>query len=237
MENNPPKNNYTIAISIVVAAIVVGGAIVWAVGNKSNTTPQATSSQTSSSVSQITPQDVILGNKNAPVTVIEYGDYQCPYCAEFFNNIEPALKVYVQSGKINMIFREMSFIGSESQMAAEASYCAADQGKFWEYHDLVYQTKYDDYFKNGGKENDGSLSNNALIGLADQLKLDHNQFVQCLSSQKYVAAVSSDNQAAQTLGVNSTPTVFINGQEMPAGVGSVSDYQKAIDNALSAAGK
>ncbi|MCL5733765.1 MAG: DsbA family protein, partial [Patescibacteria group bacterium] len=159
MENNPPKNNYTIAISIVVAAIVIGGAIIWAVGKNSNTASTAAPSQTSASVSQITSQDVILGNKNAPVTVIEYGDYQCPYCAEFYNNIEPALKIYVQSGKINMIFREMSFIGSESQMAAQASYCAADQGKFWEYHDLVYQTKYDDYFKNGGKENDGSLSN------------------------------------------------------------------------------
>lgn len=237
MENNQPKNNYTVAVSIVVAAIVIGAAIIYAVGKGGSSAPQTAANKASTSVSQITSRDVILGDKNAPVTVIEYGDYQCPYCAEFFNNIEPALKVYVQSGKINMIFREMSFIGSESQSAAEASYCAADQGKFWEYHDLVYQTKYNDYFKNSGSENDGALSDNVLIGLADQLKLDHNQFAQCLSSHKYSSAVSSDNQAAQSLGVNSTPTVFINGQQMPSGVLSVSDYQKAIDSALSAAGK
>jgi protein-disulfide isomerase len=73
--------------------------------------------------------------------------------------------------------------------------------------------------------------------LADQLKLDHAKFVQCLDGKKYASAVSSDNQAAQSFGVNSTPTVFINGKEMAAGVLPLSDYQKAIDAALSAAGK
>jgi protein-disulfide isomerase len=154
MENNS-KSNY-LAISVVVAAILIVGAIIY-VGGKNNSSPsQPAAQQTSGSVTNLTPSDVILGNKNAPVTLIEYGDYQCPYCAMFQQQIEPALNLaYVQTGKLRMIFREMSFVGAESQMAAQASYCANDQGKFWDYHDLIYKTKLNDYEINSGKENDG----------------------------------------------------------------------------------
>ncbi len=233
MENNS-KNNY-LAISVVVAAILIVGAIIY-VGGKNNSSPSQAVSQSSGSVMELASNDVILGNKNAPVTLIEYGDYQCPYCAMFQQQIEPALNIaYIQTGKVRMIFREMSFVGAESQTAAEASYCANDQGKFWDYHDLIYKTKLNDYENNAGKENDGALSENVLLGLADQLKLNHAQFAQCLDGKKYADAISSDNQAAQSFGVNSTPTVFINGKEMSAGVLPLGDYQKAIDAALSAA--
>jgi protein-disulfide isomerase len=112
-------------------------------------------------------RDVILGDTKAPVTVIEYGDYQCPFCARFFTDVEPLLREqYIKTGKVRMIFRNYPFLGNESIAAAEAAECAKDQGKFWDFHDALYTAEHQD-----GRENNGNLTNQAFYQLADSIKL------------------------------------------------------------------
>jgi protein-disulfide isomerase len=113
-------------------------------------------------------RDVILGDPNAPVTFIEYGDYQCPFCARFFTDVEPLIRdQYVKTGKVKIIFRSYPFLGAESTAAAEAAECAKDQGKFWEYHDALYTAESQD-----GHENNGSMTRDLFLTLAQNLKLD-----------------------------------------------------------------
>jgi protein-disulfide isomerase len=116
----------------------------------------------------IGPRDVILGDPNAPVTFIEYGDYQCPFCARFFTDVEPLIKdQYVKTGKVKMIFRSYPFLGNESVLAAQAAECAKDQGKFWEYHDALYTAESQD-----AHENNGNLNRDLFLTLAQNLHLD-----------------------------------------------------------------
>jgi len=110
---------------------------------------------------------------------------------------------YIKTGKLRFVYREMAFLGDESQWAAEAAECAGEQGKFWEYHDAI--------FVNQKGENQGAFSQDNLKKFAADLKLDTAQFNQCLDSGKYTAKVKQSSDAAGQLGVSSTPTVFLNG--------------------------
>ena len=228
------KNNYSIAVSIVVAAIVIAGAIVYVVGYKNSPSQNQNSTSTSTiPVSQPWTTDVVLGSSTAPVTLIEYGDYQCPYCAMFNSQIEPALKVsYVQTGKLKIIFRDIAFLGSESEAAGQAALCAADQNKFWPYHDLLYQSKLND-FNNKGSEDDGFYNRKFFVGLAQQLNLNITDFESCYDSGKYAQTVKNDTNLALQQGINSTPSIFINGEELQPGLLPFSSYQQAIESALS----
>jgi protein-disulfide isomerase len=87
----------------------------------------------------LTSRDVVLGDSNAPVTLIEYGDYQCQFCGVYFQQVEPVLRSqYIDTGKVKMVFRNFQFLSPESVAAAEAAECAKDQDAFWEYHDALY---------------------------------------------------------------------------------------------------
>jgi hypothetical protein len=106
------------------------------------------------------------GDPNAPIKVVEYADFQCPSCQQVFLVLEPEIiKKYINTGKVFYTFEPFSFLGPESYRAAEAAYCAADQGKFWDYHDLV--------FSNWAGENQGAFSDANLIKFAK--KIDFNQ--------------------------------------------------------------
>lgn len=172
-------------------------------------------------------RDVILGDAKAPVTLIEYGDYQCPFCVKFFQDVEPLIRdQYVKTGKVRMVFRGFQFLGPESILAAEAAECAKDQGKFWTFHDSVYAMEDKD-----GQENNGNITRASLIGLATAGKLDVAAFTQCFDSKKYEAQVKSGTTAAQAIGVDSTPTVFVNDQKFKGALPFV-QFQTAIDAAL-----
>lgn len=115
-----------------------------------------------------TGDDVVLGQANAPVTVIEYGDYQCPFCARWFETIEPQLKsTYVDTGKVKFIFRNYPFLGAESEASAEAAECAKDQGAYWAYHNALYTAEAQD-----GHENNGNLNKDLFVSIASDLKLN-----------------------------------------------------------------
>ncbi|GBD16281.1 Disulfide bond formation protein D [bacterium HR26] len=149
----------------------------------------------------------VLGAPNAPVLVVEWGDYQCPACLQFKQVFFPQLlKDYIATGKIRFEYRDFAFIGDESKLAAEAALCAQDQGKFWEYHDAL--------FTNQRGENVGSFTAARLKRIAEVIGLDTNQFNSCLDSRRHQGEVEAMRQEAQSLGVNATPTFFVNGRKL-----------------------
>ena len=112
-------------------------------------------------------RDVILGDPAAPVMIIEYGDYQCPYCAGFFTDIEPMLRTnYIETGKAKMVFRNFQFLSQESIDTAEAAECAKDQGKFWEFHDKIYEAEGKD-----GVEHNKNLNKDLFLQIATDIGL------------------------------------------------------------------
>lgn len=149
-------------------------------------------------------QSNTMGDPNALVHIVEYGDFQCPYCLKFWTETEPQLiEEYVNTGKVYFEYRSFPFLGPESTWAAEAAYCAGDQGKFWEYHDTLYT--------NWTGENVGDFTQDKLIKYAEALNLNVDEFESCLSEEKHKGTVEQDMAEAEALGVHATPTLFVNG--------------------------
>ena len=204
---------YGLIIGVVVVAIAVVAAI--AVFGGSNPPPPPTPEASF---------DKSEGAADAPVVVVEYADFQCPYCREFATGPERQLKQdYIDQGLVRYVFHHMAFIGDESRWAAAAAECANDQGHFWDYHDKLFASQTG--------ENVGDFTYDNLKRFAAELNLDTQQFNQCLDSGQYEAKVQQEVTAAQQSGVTSTPTLFVNGQLIKQG----SNYQvlqRAIDAAL-----
>lgn len=151
--------------------------------------------------------DPFLGNPKAKVTIIEFSDFQCPFCGRFFQTVEPQIiKNYVETGKAKFVYRDYAFLGPESNWAAQAADCANEQNKFWEYHDYL--------FNHQDGENQGAFSMANLKGFAKTLGLNAGTFNKCLDSDKYASEVAGDVADGQKAGVNGTPTVFINGRSV-----------------------
>lgn len=166
----------------------------------------------------------VMGDKNAKVTVIEFADFQCPFCEKWFTESEANLiKDYVDSGKVKFAFRNYAFLGEESTWSAEAAYCANDQGKFWEFHDYLYQHQ--------GAENSGAFSKKNLKSFAATLGLNTSSFNSCLDSDKYAQKVADDKKAGDAAGTTGTPTTYINGTPI-VGAQPYSVFQQAIDQEL-----
>lgn len=147
-----------------------------------------------------------LGNENAPITLVEFGDYQCFFCHKFFNETESAiLKNYVETGKVKIIFKDFTIIGPDSIAAANAAHCAKDQDKFWEYHDTLYN--------NWGGENNGWASSENLLKFAQSIELNEEIFVKCMVEKKQDSLVTSSTNDAKTLGLTGTPGFFVIGPD------------------------
>lgn len=148
----------------------------------------------------------ILGSINAPITMIEFGDYQCFYCHRFYNNTESDIvKNYIETGKVKMIFKDFTIIGQDSVTAANAAHCAQEQSKFWQYHDTLYN--------NWSGENTGWVSNTSLNQFAQQVGLNQDQFNQCITQAKYIQIIKGSVSDANTLGLTGTPDFFIIAQD------------------------
>lgn len=165
-----------------------------------------------------------LGNPDAPVVIDEYSDFQCPYCGQFalttFHQIEQA---YIATGQVKFVFHNFAFLGLESQWAAEASYCAYEQGRFWEYHDVL--------FNNQAGENRGAFRKDNLKRFAQAIVADEAAFNRCLDSERYAEHVRQVRQEGSQRGVNSTPSFFINGKLLK-GAQPFSAFQAQIRAAL-----
>ena len=148
----------------------------------------------------------ILGDPNAPITMVEFGDYQCFFCNKFFHETEDVLlKNYVETGKVKVIFKDFTIIGADSIVAANAAHCASDQGKFWEYHDTLYN--------HWTGENNGWASSNNLLQFAVELELDTDEFSKCMIDSKHTPSIINSNQDAKDLGLTGTPAFFIIGPD------------------------
>lgn len=143
------------------------------------------------------------GNDSASVEVVEFGDYQCPVCKAFFDQSEPQLlQDYVSSGKARFYFVDFSFLGPDSFTLAQGSWCANDQGKYYQFYDYVYS--------NQGTENTGWATPDKVKTFASQITgLNASQFGACLDSSKYQTRIQNSVSLAQTYAVTATPTFFI----------------------------
>ncbi|MEM2759690.1 MAG: DsbA family protein [Nitrososphaerales archaeon] len=144
----------------------------------------------------------ILGSLEAPLTMVEFGDYQCLNCNRYFHNTEhDILQNYVETGKLKVIFMDFAFIGPDSMVAAQAAHCAEEQGRYWEYHDELY--------RNWDGENTGWASKHNLKMFAANIELDQKGFNDCLDSGKFANKVKNNINIGRQLGVTGTPTFFI----------------------------
>lgn len=165
-----------------------------------------------------------LGSPSAPVLVVEWGDYQCPFCGRLFEQVEPSIRSqYVETGKVRWAYRDFAFLGQESVDAGMAARCANEQGKFWEYHDKLFNEQ--------SGENQGAFSRDSLKRFARDLGLDTAKFNTCLDSEKYEDAVTADTNAGRDAGVSGTPTTFINGR-IVNGAQPLSAFTAIIDEEL-----
>jgi protein-disulfide isomerase len=167
--------------------------------------------------------DRSLGKANAPVKLDEWEDLQCPSCRNYTENVQPRIvDRYVTSGQVEIVFHDFSFIGPESDQAAVAARCAGDQGQFWAYKEYLYS--------NQGAENSGTFNKQLFDAIATKLGLDLGKFDQCLNDPAKLDAVRTETAQGTQLGVNATPTLYINGQKaIDASFDAVSQQ---IDQAL-----
>lgn len=166
----------------------------------------------------------VRGNPDAPITIVEFADFQCPYCRKVEPTLQALLKKY--NGKVKLAYRDfpLSQIHDHAEGAAEASHCALSQGKYWEMHDAM--------FADGAK-----LDEAGLIKVAAGLGMDQNSFESCMKSAMYKTLVQQDAAAGSHAGVEATPAFFING-EFLSGARPEDDFAGIIDRQLaSAAGK
>ena len=172
----------------------------------------------------------VLGSAEAQITIVEFGDYQCEMCYSWFHNTRGTIiDNYVDTGKVNIVFVDLAFLGSDSPIAAQATYCANDQGKYWEYHSILY-------YKQEGIDN-GWASKSMLKEYANELKLDSDQFAICIDSAKYAKNVQDSYNDAVKMKVSSTPTFYLfdheNGMvEKISGAQPLSVFVKTINSML-----
>ena len=171
----------------------------------------------------------ILGNPDAKITIVEFGDYQCEMCYKWFHETKPAIvQDFIDTGKANLVFVDLAFLGRDSPKAAQATYCAEDQGMYWEYHDLLYNSQ--EHVDNGWANSE------RLKAFAFSLGLDMELFENCLDSGKYSKRVSYNIDEARKQGANATPTFFIidsegNKQKIP-GAQPYSTFKKVIESMI-----
>ncbi len=161
----------------------------------------------------------VRGNPQAKVIIVEFSDFQCPYCSQVQATLKSILAKH--EGTVAVAFRDLPVtqIHPQALMAAEASRCAGEQRKFWEYHDLLFGDQ-------------GRLDRSGLLEKARTLKLDEKQFDSCLSTEKYKAQVQQDSQEGMRAGVSGTPGFFINGIFL-GGAQQEATFEKAIQEQLS----
>jgi len=149
-----------------------------------------------------------MGNTNAPITILEWGDYQCTFCYKFHQNtLDIINEDFIKTGKVKIIFKDFPLNGLDSKLAAEASYCAQDQEKYWKYHDELY--------KNWGGERTGWITRESLTKFAEIVEIDVEKFNKCLDDHKYENKVDLLYEFGKEIGIDATPSFLIfNDQKM-----------------------
>lgn len=165
----------------------------------------------------------VKGNENAPVTIVEFSDFECPFCGQFYTQSLPQLlEEYVDTGKVKLYYRHLPLsFHPQARPAALASECANEQGSFWEYHDVLFDNN----------ATIGTATTDTYVGYATELGLNGDQFRTCLESEKYAENVDGDTTAAGAAGASGTPTFYINGQQL-VGAQPFASFKAVIDAEL-----
>ena len=217
-------NKKGLIIGVVVVAIVIGIAASY---SSPSETVNLDMGRTHGTISTAMGSP-ILGDPSAPITIVEFGDYQCEQCYAWFHETKPAIvRDYIDTGKANLVFVDLAFLGKDSIPASMATYCAEDQEMYWEYHDLLY---------NSQESVDGGWANSErLQAFAFSLDLDMELFESCLDSGKYSKRVQYNIQQAKENGVRGTPGFFIvgpDGQQKIGGAQPFSVFKNVLDSMI-----
>jgi protein-disulfide isomerase len=187
------KQNWITIGIIAFGALLIAGVLIWPSLQKRMVKPNP----------RPNADYTTMGDKNAKVKVEEFSDFQCPFCKQFATEQEQTLvDKYVKTGKAQFKFVTFAFLGEESVKAAEASLCAADQNKFWEYHDLLFESQKG--------ENQGAFTRNLFVQLAGDLSMDGTKFQECIDKGTHAQDVSDNVKYGQGKGVNGTPYFLVN---------------------------
>lgn len=215
--NRKPRGNKTnyrkvVIMAVLFGALLIGGSITafsnfGGQNNSSSSNPADIQQLISNLTTPVIPGAKAIGDDSAPINIIEFGDYQCPFCARFNQETKDELvSKYVDTGIVRFGFKDLVINDLPkdklSTLGAEASYCAAEQDKYWDYHDEVY--------RNSRGENTGWISNDSLVGFAKNINMPNiAQFTDCLDSHKYNQLVVQNDIFAKNLGLGSTPTFLV----------------------------
>ena len=238
--NNDTGNKYLLPIAVIVGGLFIAGAVMWSGSRPAPTGQQAGSQQVGTQPSGLRKvsidDDPVLGDKNAPVTIVEFSDYECPFCQRSFNDVLPGLKKnYIDTGKVKLVFRDfpLSF-HANAHKEAEAAECARSQGD-----DSTYYMFHDKIFTQTTSNGTG-LALTQLPVIAKSLGLNVSQFQQCLDSGTFKAEVDKDISDGSAAGVAGTPAWFIGKSSKDGviegqyinGAYPYANFQSAIDELL-----
>jgi len=144
----------------------------------------------------------ILGDPNAKISIVEFGDYQCTFCYKFHKDtMKQIVNKYVKNGTVNFVYKDFPLNGASSIMASEASYCAQNQGKFWKYHDAIYE--------NWEGENTGWVTRDTLLSFARDTGLNSDEFTSCMNDLTFRQKVLDNEEFAKSIGIDATPSFMI----------------------------
>jgi protein-disulfide isomerase len=187
-------------------------------------------------ISRFMASGTAMGDPNAPVVIDIFEDFQCSACVYYSEETERRIaETYVAGGQVHYVFHQYPFldrasVNKESQQAANASMCAMEQDKFWEYHDIL--------FANWNGSNAGAFSDRRLVAFAETLELDVDLFTTCFEENRYRDEIQADFDLGTEMGVSGTPSVFVNGQQItPGRVPGFEDVQQAVEAALTGSGQ
>lgn len=213
-------------VAILAAALIVSGTLIYTKSATKGNSPSVGDANKPVSI-KLNPDDHVLGNKDAKVTIVEFSDFQCPFCRRFWVDSFPQLKSnYIDTGKAKLVYRHFPLDFHPSAVpAAKAAECASEQGKFWEMHDKIFGEQE--------KKGQGTVTFTVadLKNWAKDIGLGGDVFSQCLDSDKYSQRISSDLNYGTSIGISGTPTFFINGQRI-VGAQPYSVFQAAIEGLL-----
>lgn len=225
------RNILFIGLGIIIALVAVG--IINGIKGGKASVKDAVKSEARTKTGTETPSisiddDTVKGSESAPVTIIEFSDYECPFCARFYSETSSKIdEEYVKTGKVKYVYRDfpLSF-HPHARKAAEASECADEQGKFWEYHDMLFENQ-NEWAKSG---------TSVFKEYAGRLGLDQGAFDACLDSGQMAEEVKKDIADGVAYGVTGTPAFFING-EMISGAQPFEVFRKVIEEKLCDSGE
>ncbi|WP_132994244.1 DsbA family protein [Gordonia zhaorongruii] len=215
------------SLIVIVAAALIGFVVVY---NTGGTEPSASEADTS----EVYPYDIgierrdahdplAIGRVDAPITMVAFSDFQCPYCAKWSRDSLPAMLERVDRGQLRIEMRDLSVFGEPSRRAAEAAYAAAGQDRYLDFHNAL--------FADGQKRPPNELTQDALVRTAAGLGLDVHRFRADMNSAETKAAVDRNEEDAATVGAYSTPSFILGGQPM-AGAGPTKTYLDKLDSLL-----